>query len=179
MKLYILNGSARSDGFSSMSAELMMPVLSRKYDIVYDRAIEKKAAFCTGCDVCAETGECVFSDDMDEILVSLTQSSKVLILSSITFSSVPAQLKVIIDRCQVLFNNRSKKFSPKDAYFVFYGGAKSYPEQFAGAEAEFRHVLMHINASKKDVLCFPDSDSFGGSLPESVREKLTALAQRI
>ena len=180
MKLYILNGSSRNNGYSSIAAELMISELEKRYEVVYDRAIQKKVAFCTGCDVCkSNEGKCVFSDDMDEILSHLKDSDRILILSGIYFSALPAQLKVIIDRCQVFFNNSEKKYKQKDAFFVFFGGAKSYPEQFLSADAEFKHVLIHINASLRKTLNFSHTDEFNGILSIEVKEKILALADAI
>ena len=58
---------------------------------------------CQECGGCNRTGLCVMEDDMQRLYTLLLNSSVVVVASPIFFSSVSAQLKAFIDRCQCLW----------------------------------------------------------------------------
>ncbi len=55
---------------------------------------------CQGCQYCSRHGECRIKDDMGVIYEALDDSDVVLLGSPIYFTSLPAQAKAMIDRCQ-------------------------------------------------------------------------------
>lgn len=55
---------------------------------------------CQECGGCDSTGLCVVEDDMQKLYPLLINSSVVAVASPIFFSSISAQLKAMIDRCQ-------------------------------------------------------------------------------
>ncbi len=58
---------------------------------------------CQECGGCDSTGLCVVEDDMQKIYPLFINSSVVAVASPIFFSSISAQLKAMIDRCQCLW----------------------------------------------------------------------------
>ncbi len=58
---------------------------------------------CQECGGCDSTGLCVVEDDMQRLYPLLMNSSVVAVASPIFFSSISAQLKAMIDRCQCLW----------------------------------------------------------------------------
>ena len=57
---------------------------------------------CNGCWSCTTTRQCVFADDMVEILEAMRWSHGMLIGSPVYMGMVSGQLKVMMDRCLVL-----------------------------------------------------------------------------
>jgi multimeric flavodoxin WrbA len=55
---------------------------------------------CQECGGCDATGLCVVEDDMQRLFPLLVNSTVVTVASPIFFSSISAQLKAMIDRCQ-------------------------------------------------------------------------------
>ncbi|KKM08749.1 hypothetical protein SY88_21780 [Clostridiales bacterium PH28_bin88] len=55
---------------------------------------------CQDCGACARRGECVYRDDMAQVYQSLDRADALVLASPIYFSSVSAQAKAAIDRCQ-------------------------------------------------------------------------------
>jgi multimeric flavodoxin WrbA len=55
---------------------------------------------CQECGGCDQTGMCVVEDDMQRLYPLLVNSTVVAVASPIFFSSISAQLKAMIDRCQ-------------------------------------------------------------------------------
>lgn len=63
---------------------------------------------CRGCMSCLSTAQCVLHDDMSELLASIEQASALVWITPVYFGTVPAQLKSVIDRFQVLWSRRQK-----------------------------------------------------------------------
>ena len=55
---------------------------------------------CIGCYQCFNTGSCVFEDDMTEIIDAVDRSRLVVICTPVYTNTVPANLKMLIDRFQ-------------------------------------------------------------------------------
>lgn len=64
---------------------------------------------CTGCNTCGMDGECVFDDDMKEVLSSVLKSDLVVFATPIYYFSMTAPLKACIDR----FYSRTMDVSSK------------------------------------------------------------------
>jgi len=62
-----------------------------------------KMTACTACGMCANTGQCVLQDDMQEVYRLLRASDGIVISTSIYFLGPPARLKAVIDRGQALW----------------------------------------------------------------------------
>ncbi len=58
---------------------------------------------CQGCGRCSVKGSCKIRDDMRFLLTSIRRADAVIIASPVYFGSVTALLKIMIDRCQVLW----------------------------------------------------------------------------
>jgi multimeric flavodoxin WrbA len=62
---------------------------------------------CIGCYQCFNTGSCVFDDDMTEIIDAVNRSRLVIICTPVYTNTVPANLKILIDRFQAYFAAQS------------------------------------------------------------------------
>jgi multimeric flavodoxin WrbA len=58
---------------------------------------------CAEFNGCTRDGNCVIRDDMDDIYESLDEANVIIIGSPIFFYGLPAQLKALVDRCQVFW----------------------------------------------------------------------------
>ena len=61
---------------------------------------------CVGCGSCDSTGQCVITDDLEELYPLLATARNVVVSTSIYFYDVPAQGKALIDRSQALWARR-------------------------------------------------------------------------
>jgi len=62
---------------------------------------------CRACDACARTGKCIFTDDdLVPLLEDIWEAGRVLVATPVHFMSVPAQLKLLVDRTQCLYNRK-------------------------------------------------------------------------
>ena len=61
---------------------------------------DKNISPCRECCNCSKTGECIISDDMQEIYKLLIEADFIAVASPVFFTSVSGYLKAMIDRCQ-------------------------------------------------------------------------------
>lgn len=59
---------------------------------------QKRIAFCQGCRVCARTGQCVLSDDLQVIARLLRDCDRVVLAAPVYWTNVPAVVKNLFDR---------------------------------------------------------------------------------
>lgn len=59
---------------------------------------EVKINYCYGCKKCYNTGECVQTDEVKDIVLDIISSDYVVIAAPSWWADVPAQLKTLIDR---------------------------------------------------------------------------------
>jgi multimeric flavodoxin WrbA len=97
----ILQGSPRADGNSSIMATWALEAAesygqTAEVVFVHDLMIRP----CIGCYQCYNTGFCTFHDDMAKIIASIRHAGLMVICTPVYTSTVPAGLKLVIDRFQ-------------------------------------------------------------------------------
>jgi len=83
---------------------------------------DKNISPCRECGNCLKTGECIISDDMQEIYELLIEADFIAVASPVFFTTVSAYLKAVIDRCQrfwVLKYKHNKKIIKKTRGGIF------------------------------------------------------------
>ncbi len=83
---------------------------------------DKNISPCRECCNCSKTGECIISDDMQEIYKLLIEADFIAVASPVFFTTVSAYLKAVIDRCQrfwVLKYEHNKKIIKKNRGGIF------------------------------------------------------------
>ncbi|MCL2606159.1 MAG: 16S rRNA (adenine(1518)-N(6)/adenine(1519)-N(6))-dimethyltransferase RsmA [Coriobacteriia bacterium] len=101
----IVNGSPRKMGNSAMFAERLKKDLMSAgvTSVQIFSPVTHDFRFCMGCERCIKAGECVHTDDMETLAAALDAADALIWLCPLYFGTVPAQLKVIIDRFQLLW----------------------------------------------------------------------------
>jgi multimeric flavodoxin WrbA len=97
----ILQGSPRADGNSGLLAswaleETEVAGFTGRVIFVHDLM----ARPCIGCYQCYNTGTCTFQDDMTGVIDALRQAGLLVVCTPVYTSTVPAGLKLVIDRFQ-------------------------------------------------------------------------------
>ena len=104
-----LHLSPRPGGNSeAMLAEFIRGAAAAGATAVIFSAAERRVEACLGCAVCETTGECVLSDDMDELYPLLESARRIVVSTPVFFYGVPARGKALIDRVQVLWARRHR-----------------------------------------------------------------------
>jgi multimeric flavodoxin WrbA len=99
--LLVLQGSPRPDGNSAILAEWAVGAAhdcNRQSRVIYPHDLDIHP--CIGCYQCYNTGTCVFDDDMTEVIAAVRGARLVMVCSPVYTNTVPAGLKLVIDRMQ-------------------------------------------------------------------------------
>lgn len=99
-KVLILSGSPRKGGNSDLLCDRFAAGASDAgHSVEKIRIAEKDVHPCIACYHCRDNGgECVFRDDMADILQKMIDADVLVLASPVYFYSVCAQLKSVIDR---------------------------------------------------------------------------------
>jgi multimeric flavodoxin WrbA len=110
--LVVIQGSPRASGNCSIFAGWAVDAaheLGRTAQVLYPHDMDIRC--CIGCYQCYNTGSCVFDDEMGSIIGAIRESSLLVVCAPVYTNTVPAGLKLLIDRCQAYHAER-----------VLYGG---------------------------------------------------------
>jgi multimeric flavodoxin WrbA len=103
----IFQGSPRGDGNCSIIAGWSADAVRRlggTVQVIYPHDLDIHC--CIGCYQCYNTGTCVFADDMTIIIDAIRAASLVVVCSPVYTVTVPAGLKLLIDRSQAYHAER-------------------------------------------------------------------------
>ncbi|MFW5770369.1 MAG: flavodoxin family protein [Spirochaetota bacterium] len=136
-------GSPRKEGVTasvqnSILEQLGLPVYIKKF-YVYDENINP----CVACGYCKHHFGCIYNDSMTDIYDSLITANLVCIASPLYFSNITGPLKLLIDRCQVIWERqlRGEKSSIFQKGFFTAAGAGSYSKMFVPSVITIRHLF--------------------------------------
>ncbi len=119
MKVLAICGSPRKGNTETMLKEVLRGARDAGAETELVLLREKKINYCTGCEKCKD-GDCIFDDDMNEILEKMMKADLIVIGSPNYFSNVPGILKSMIDRTDPLYH-QGEKLKGKKAAAVFVG----------------------------------------------------------
>lgn len=133
---------------------------------------------CQACDRCAENGRCILPDDMQKVYPKLINSDALVVASPITFGSLNAQLKMLIDRFQCWWHakyNLKKPFvselEKRPGFFICVGALKR--KEYCESAIAITKVFFHnINYQFAGSICFRGYDEVG-----AIKKSPDALAE--
>ncbi|SCZ77078.1 flavodoxin family protein [Acidaminobacter hydrogenoformans] len=164
-KLVILFGGPRPEKNTDQALDLVLSGISiEKFDVTRFDLRKMKIHPCTGCYHCAESGRCVFRDDMDLILKAVNEADGVILATPFYFNSVSALTKTMIDRFQVkwtskfMLKERSAEKSKKGLLLVTAGAIQKKNES-DGARLVAELFFKSIRSTFDDFLFIEGTDS--------------------
>ncbi len=106
MNILGISGSPNPNGNTMYAVRYALDVLQGEgFSVRLVSLAGKDIQPCNGCWSCTTTKQCVFDDDMLEIIEAMRWSHGVLIGSPVYMGMVSGQLKVMMDRCVLLRPN--------------------------------------------------------------------------
>jgi multimeric flavodoxin WrbA len=111
---------------------------------------------CREINSCMKDGDCAISDDMDDVYPSLEEADAVIVGSPIFFYGLTAQLKALVDRCQVfwarkyILKQEPAKRGRKGA-FIAVGGTKG-DNLFDGSKLTVKYWFDSVGLEYADEL---------------------------
>ena len=176
-KILSLFGSPHREGTSSRLHNVFLESFEGKADILRVHAYDKNINPCTACGYCRDRLDCIFRDDMNLLYEEFLSADFITISSPLYFSSLTGPLKILIDRCQALWEmSRRDKQPPgkrRAGLFIAVGGG-NYHDMFRPAVTVIRHFFKSLGFEpcEEDYILIPNLDyQTEGDVPEAFLQK--------
>jgi len=144
-------------------------------------AFDSDVHACTACGLCAHEPRCLFNDSMSDIYSLIRNADIISISSPLYFSSFPAPLKSIIDRCQLLWEESRRtgiNIKAKKGIFLCTAGS-DYNDIFSCVLTGIRHFFNTINTSfDMDEAILIKNCDFTEGLSVDILEKCRMLGRK-
>lgn len=181
MKVLSLFASPRPGGFSTLIHKIFVERLEKTgASVTTLRVSDLAVSPCTACAYCRTHESCIIRDEMDRLYSLFRESDIISISSPIYFSSLPAGLKAIIERCQVFWEERERgepALSGKRGSLILTGGG-DYRDMFTPSILTLRHLFNStgVEYDESRYLLLAHTDTFS-SLPEEIVVRAGKLAE--
>ena len=122
MKIAIINGSPRTDGFTAsilLGMEEQLKILGAEVD--YYNLSSLTMSQCKGCCACYSTGHCHIDDDAEKLSRALSRADGLVLGSPTYASNVSGYMKTFIDRGHFVIEQLLK-----DKYCVVVATGENY-----------------------------------------------------
>ncbi|MFA5779787.1 MAG: flavodoxin family protein [Elusimicrobiota bacterium] len=139
-----------------------------------------KISFCDGFRGCEKTGKCKFTDDMQVLEKAILSSDIVAVSAPIYFTSLPAKLKAVVDRCQLYWARKNIlgtfSPSPKKGFFISVAGRNP---DFSHAETIIRAFFSVFNIKFCGNFYLPDTDKLNDEQFAKAKDDVKKLSREI
>ncbi len=141
---------------------------------------------CTACGYCEQEGNCANNDEFITNVLPYFEKADVIVLAApVYFYSVPAQIKALIDRTQVLwvrkykFNSGKVKKNEKKGILLSAGATKG-KDLFDGVRLTAKYFFDAVGADFTGDLCYYKVDKLGEikNHPD-VQKKINLLVSQV
>ena len=170
-------GSPRKEGVTAYLQNSILENLGLSARIKKIYVYDENISPCVACGYCKQHFGCIFNDSMTAIYDLLVTADLVTIASPVYFSSITGPLKILIDRCQVLWEREQRGESSsiyQRGYFIA-AGAGSYSNMFIPSLITMRHFFNTTGlVFNEDEYLLLDSAPHPIALPEHmpIRKKI-------
>ena len=116
MKIAVITGSPHKAGTSALLADKFIEGAEAKgHEVFRFNAAFKDSHACTGCNACEMDGPCIFKDDIErELMPQLLAADLIVLVTSLYYYDMSAQLKTVIDR----MHGRLRRFDGKKSILM-------------------------------------------------------------
>ncbi|MFH1230065.1 MAG: flavodoxin family protein [Planctomycetota bacterium] len=168
MYVLALYGSPRQQGNTDILLdEFIKGVLSANQIVQIKKVFirDLKISPCLEYNDCLSTGECIIKDEMTVLYDKLLKADLIVLSAPIFFYNVPAQVKIIIDRCQALWARKyilknMPKSNNRKGFFISVGGTKG-ENLFTGASLTVKYFFKAINVDYAGNIFYKSIDTKG------------------
>lgn len=122
-KVLVLSASPRKGGNSDVLCDQFAKGSTESGNEVEKIFLgDKKINYCVACDSCTRNnGNCVWKDDMTEILKKMIEADVIVMATPVYFYTMDAQMKTLIDRTVA----RYTEIKNKEFYFIMTAADES------------------------------------------------------
>lgn len=164
MNVLLLNGSPHRDGCTDTALREVASALEQEGIITTLLHIGRPVSTCTGCRLCQNTGRCIISDQVNEVLALAEQADGFVFGSPVHYAAPAGNFTAFLDRMFYA-----------GTCFAHKPGAAVVSCRRGGASAAFDRLNKYFTISQMPVVSSQYWNSVHGSTPEEVRRDLEGM----
>ena len=120
MKIVVLTGSPRRNGNTNhLVGQFIKGAKEAGHEVYRFDCAQRKVSPCIACNRCGMNGQCIFSDDFEELRPHLMAADMVVFATPMYYFGFSSQLKAVIDRFYAL-NGQIKGSEKRSALLMAY-----------------------------------------------------------
>lgn len=142
MKIVVLTGSPRRNGNTNhLAGQFIMGAEEAGHEVYHFDCTQRKVSPCIACNSCGMNGQCIFSDDFEELRPHLVAANMVVFATPMYYFGFSSQLKAVIDRFYAL-NGQIKGNVKQSALLMAY--ADTAPEEAEPMISHYHTLLRYL-----------------------------------
>ncbi len=166
MKVVLLNGSPNAQGCTYTALmEVAKELKAQGVEAEIIHIGKKPISGCIACGKCAQTGQCVFADSVNELASILTEADGLVFGSPVYYAGISGQLKSFLDR---LFYAYGRKLRNKPAAAVVSA-------RRGGCATTFDDINRFFTINHMPVVSSQYWNQVHGNTPEQVMQDAEGL----
>lgn len=177
----VITGSPRENGNSDLMAEaLIQSARESGHSVRKFEAAHKMINGCTACDTCWSTGTaCTFKDGFTEMEPLLEAADVIVIASPLYWSSVPAQLKAVIDKLYAyVVSDCQKPLANKESAFLVCGELAG-EQIFNGVIDMYKGIADYMKWADRGIITVPEVFAKGDILKTDALDRARDLGRSL
>lgn len=142
MKIVVLTGSPRRNGNTNhLAGQFIKGAEEAGHEVYRFDCAQRKVSSCIACNRCGMNGQCIFSDDFEELRPHLVAADMVVFATPMYYFGFSSQLKAVIDRFYAL-NGQIKGNVKQSALLMAY--ADTAPEEAEPMLSHYHTLLRYL-----------------------------------
>ena len=142
MKIVVLTGSPRRNGNTNhLAGQFIKGAEEAGHEVYRFDCAQRKVSSCIACNRCGMNGQCIFSDDFEELRPHLVAADMVVFATPMYYFGFSSQLKAVIDRFYAL-NGQIKGNVKLSALLMAY--ADTAPEEAEPMLSHYHTLLRYL-----------------------------------
>ncbi|NLL81586.1 MAG: flavodoxin family protein [Tissierellia bacterium] len=141
--------------------------------------------YCTGCNHCGRTSECIYKDDMQMVYENIDNSDIIIFAAPIYFNSINSLSKDLVDRCQkywsikYVLGQAYKRNENRRGIFLSVGGAPFSHSQFYGSVPVMDFFFKAINVDYVGNYFISNTDEVQVNERRDIEKELNSIGNKI
>lgn len=142
MKIVVLTGSPRRNGNTNhLAGQFIKGAEEAGHEVYRFDCAQRKVSPCIACNRCGMNGQCIFSDDFEELRSHLVVADMVVFATPMYYFGFSSQLKAVIDRFYAL-NGQIKGNVKQSALLMAY--ADTTPKEAEPMLSHYHTLLQYL-----------------------------------
>ncbi len=181
MLVLLLNGSPNKNGHTAKALATVEKELNvHDVDTTWFQLGTKMVRGCIGCNNCAETFRCAFTDDKcNELIDAITQADAVVVGSPVYFAGPNGALCALLDRVFYAACAHKRLFRGKPAAAVTTCWRAGGVAAIDRLNKYFLYSEMPVVSSKYWNMNFMDSDGFGSDVLRQLAVNMSEMLKSL